>query len=53
MALKLFKMETIKITTKEYSNLLKIAYASEFFLESGLPSTKQRLTEYLNEFKNQ
>ena len=46
-------MNTIKITTKEYSNLLKIAYASEFFLESGLPSTKQRLTDYIKEFNKQ
>jgi len=46
-------METTKITAKEYANLLKIAYASEFFLERELSSTKKRLTEYINEFNNQ
>ena len=45
-------MTTIKITLQEYNQLLKIAYASEFFLKSGLPSTKKRLTEYINEFNN-
>ena len=46
-------MKTIKLTAKEYANLLKIAYATEFYLESGLPTTKKRLLEYLKEFKNQ
>ena len=46
-------MTTIKLSSKEYSNLLKIAYASEFYLESGLPTTKKRLLEYLKEFNNQ
>ena len=46
-------MTTIKLTAKEYSNLLNIVYASEFYLESGLPTTKKRLLEYLKEFKNQ
>ena len=46
-------MTTIKLTVKEYENLLKIAYASESYLESGLPTTKKRLLEYLKEFNNQ
>ena len=46
-------MTTIKLSSKEYANLLKIAYASDFYLESGLPATKKRLLEYLKEFKNQ
>lgn len=45
-------MTTIKLTAKEYSNLLKIAYASDYYLEAGLPSTKKRLIEYLKEFNN-
>ena len=46
-------MTTIKLTSKEYSSLLKIAYATESYLESGLPATKKRLLEYLKEFRNQ
>lgn len=46
-------MTTIKLTVKEYENLLKIAYATESYLELGLPATKKRILEYLKEFKNQ
>ena len=46
-------MNTIKITKKEYINLLQIAYASKDYLELNLDATKNRLQEYLNEFKNQ
>lgn len=42
-------MEKIQVTTKEYTKLLKIAYACEFYLDEGLPSTKKRLKEYINE----
>ena len=41
---------TINITLKEYRLLLQMAYASEFYLEKNLDSTKNRLQEYLNEF---
>ena len=43
-------MATVKITIKEYNQLLKIAYCAETFLGTNSSLTKQRLTEYINEF---
>ena len=45
-------MTKIRITSKEYANLLRIAHCSEFYLSDGLETTKNRLKEYLNEFNN-
>jgi hypothetical protein len=43
-------METIKITIKEYNQLLKIAYCSDSYLDTNNELTKNRLTEYINDF---
>jgi hypothetical protein len=42
-------METIKITIKEYNQLLKITYCAESFLSTNNDFTKNRLIEYINE----
>ena len=53
MALKLFKMDTIKISIEQYNKLLKIAYCTESFLDTNNQLTKQRLTNYIKEFNKQ
>ena len=45
-------MNKIQIAAKEYTKLLQIAYACEFYLDEGLESTEKRLKEYINEFNN-
>lgn len=49
--LKLKNMTKIQINTKEYTKLLQISHACEFYLSEGLPSTKKRLKGYINELK--
>jgi hypothetical protein len=43
-------MANINITIKEYSQLLKIAYCTESYLDTNNELTKNRLTQYINEF---
>ena len=41
----------INIPLKEYINLLEIAFTTETYLELNLETTKDRLKDKLNEFK--
>lgn len=44
-------MTKIQVNTKEYTKLLQIAYACEFYLNEKIPSTEKRLKGYINELK--
>ena len=44
-------MAKIQVTKKEYTKLLQIAYACEFYLNERIPSTEQRLKGYISELK--